>query len=73
MTWLARGQGDRLDVRLQDLCSRNEIEPVAVGQAKIAQKNIDRRVGEQLQRVADSLCGNDFMTGAAEELPRNET
>ena len=63
----SRSQRDGLNLWLQGLGFRDEIQPVTVGKPEIAQKNVDRGVPQKLQRLRNSVGRDHFMTGALEE------
>src|SRR4051812_5062358 len=67
----ARGQRDRLELWLKLLCFRDEIEPVAIRQPKIAEEHIHPHVLQKLQRVRYAARRDHLMIRAPQKRRKN--
>ena len=64
----AAGQRDGNELRMHRLRASDELESVAIGQAEVAQKDIDRCLLEQVQRLGDTGSGHGLMSAVFQQI-----
>ncbi len=67
-----RGNGDCLFQRLTLPRFANEIQPIAVRQAEIADQNVEAQVLEELDRIVKIFSDHNLVAGANEKFGKSE-